>query len=219
MPRETFQQQLDQLHVKLVTMGSQVDTALEQTIQAFETQNVQQAEEVIKNDAEINDARRAIESACFTLLLRQQPVASDLRNVSAALQIVTELERIGDQAADIAELICSLKDRLDAFHLVHHIPQMARCAKAMLHDALLSYINNDAELAQKVMHDDDQVDDLFNKVKFEVAEQMHQPDRIDNCIDILMIAKYLERIGDHAVNICEWLEFAQTGSIHDKQLL
>ena len=210
MPRETFLQQLDQLHVKLVTMGSQVDTALEETIQAFETQNTKQAEEVIKNDAEINDARRSIESACFTLLLRQQPVASDLRAISSALKMISDMERIGDQAADIAEMTTHLEG--DGMDSQLHIAEMARAPIKMVTDSVDSFVRRDLDLARAVQAYDDVVDGLFNRVKTEIIELIARDSASgEDCVDLLMIAKYFERIGDHAVNIAEWVEYAATG--------
>ena len=153
------------------------------------------------------------------MILRQQPIATDLRNVTTALKIVTDLERIGDQAADIAEIIMNFEGE-HAYKTVEHIPTMAKKAKIMVHEAIDSFIKKDLSTARLVKSMDDEIDALFEEVKQEVAEIIREnSERIDYCIDFLMIAKYLERVGDHAVNICEWLEFNQTGSVNDQRLI
>ena len=188
-------------------------------IDAFKHQDKTLAKEIITNDRLINDMERTVESRAFNLILRQQPIATDLRNVTTALKIVTDLERIGDQAADIAEIIMNFEGE-HAYRTVEHIPTMAKKAKIMVHEAIDSFIKKDLSTARLVKSMDDEIDALFEEVKQEVIEILKEnSEKIDYCIDFLMIAKYLERVGDHAVNICEWLEFNQTGSVNDQRLI
>ena len=173
-------------------MGYMVESSIEQCFIAFEDQDFEKAEGIIRGDRTINDLERSIEARCLSLILRQQPVAGDLRVVSSALKVVTDLERIGDHASDIAELIL----RIDAF------------------------ISQDITAAKTIEKQDDIVDELFTKVKNDVIDLLKQSaEHADQCIDLLMIAKYLERIGDHAVNVCEWTEFAKTGALKNVRIL
>lgn len=200
-------------------MAHMVVAAIEQTFIAFEDQNFTLAEEIIKGDRTVNDMERAIESRCLSLILRQQPVAGDLRQVSTALKVVTDLERIGDHASDIAELILRLKSD-HAYHIVKHLPVMAACAQQMVHNAIDAFIERDMDAAVQIIKKDDEVDDLFNQVKNEVIELLKaSPDQADQGIDLLMIAKYLERIGDHAVNVCEWTQFSKTGALKNVRIM
>lgn len=209
--RPTFEHELEQLNVDLIKMGALIEDAIENTITAFKKQDYTLAKEIIQKDREVDDIEKIIESKCLSLILRQQPVARDLRVVSTALKMVTDMERIGDQASDIAELILRI-DGEHIYNIVEHIPDMASVSKQMVHDAIAAFINSDLEQAQEIIKRDDIVDDLFNQVKDEVIQILKtSTEHSDRCIDFLMIAKYLERIGDHAVNICEWVEFNQTG--------
>lgn len=219
MMRKLFDEELEKLNVDLTKMGHLVEVAIENMIDAFKHQDKALAKEIITNDRLINDMERTVESRAFNLILRQQPIASDLRNVTTALKIVTDLERIGDQAADIAEIIMNFEGE-HAYKTVEHIPTMAKKAKIMVHESIDSFIKKDLSTARLVKSMDDEIDALFEEVKQEVAEIIKEnSERIDYCIDFLMIAKYLERVGDHAVNICEWLEFNQTGSVNDQRLI
>ncbi len=196
-----------------------VVNAIERTFTAFEDQDYETAEEVIKGDRTVNDMERAIESRCLSLILRQQPVACDLRKVSTALKVVTDLERIGDHASDIAELILRIKSD-HAYHIVKHLPAMAREAQKMVHDAIDAFISQDLDAAAKVIAEDDAVDALFNQVKTDVIALLKSsPEQADQGIDLLMIAKYLERIGDHAVNVCEWAQFSKTGALKNVRIM
>ena len=217
--RVTYEHELEALKQDLKEMAKMVEKAIEQTFTAFEDQDYESAEEVIKGDRTINDMERAIESRCLSLILRQQPVANDLRLVSTALKVVTDLERIGDHASDIAELILRIKSE-HAYHIVKHLPVMASCASSMLHDAIEAFIVQDVEASMKIIERDDQVDDLFNQVKSDVIELLKSsPDQADQGIDLLMVAKYLERIGDHAVNVCEWTKFSETGALKNVRIM
>ena len=196
-----------------------VENAIEQTFVAFEDQNHEKAEEIIKGDRTINDMERAVESRCLSLILRQQPVACDLRQVSTALKVVTDLERIGDHASDIAELILRIKVE-HAYHIVKHLPTMAAAAQKMVHDAIEAFIAQDLEAAMEIIKRDDEVDTLFNQVKTDVIDLLKtSPNQADQGIDLLMVAKYLERIGDHAVNVCEWTQFSKTGALKNVRIM
>lgn len=217
--RKQFDEDLDKLNADLIKMGHLVETAIENMIESFKYQNKSLAKDIIRNDRIINDTERTIESRSFNLMLTQQPIATDLRNVTSALKIVTDLERIGDQAADIAEIILNIEGE-HPYRTVEHIPTMAKTAKVMVHEAIEAFIHKDLDSAKKIIQMDDEIDNLFQEVKQEVIEILKEnSEKIDDCIDYLMIAKYLERIGDHAVNICEWLEFNQTGAVNDQRLI
>ena len=154
--RVTYEHELEALKQDLKEMAHMVESAIEQTFTAFEDQDYMMAEDVIKGDRTVNDMERAIESRCLSLILRQQPVASDLRQVSTALKVVTDLERIGDHASDIAELILRIKSE-HAYHIVKHLPVMAASANAMVHDAIEAFINQDLDSAMEIIERDDEV--------------------------------------------------------------
>lgn len=217
--RVTYDHELELLNKDLKEMAHMVEKAIEQTFVAFEDHNFLLAEDIIKGDRNVNDMERAIEARCLSLILRQQPVAGDLRQVSTALKVVTDLERIGDHASDIAELILRLKSNR-AYHIVKHLPEMASAAQQMVRDAIEAFINRDLEAAMSIIKMDDQVDELFNTVKTDVIELLKvSPGQADQGIDLLMVAKYLERIGDHAVNVCEWTQFSRTGALKNVRIM
>lgn len=217
--RMSFEHELQVLKDNLHEMGHMIESAIEKTLVAFESQNEEVANEIIQEDRTINDIEKTIESRCLSLILKQQPVARDLRVVTTALKVVTDMERIGDHAADIAELIVREK-REPIYNLVKHIPLMGKEAKRMVHDAVMAFTSLDIEKAKQIAKSDDIVDELFDKVKEEVAILLRASnEHVDQCVDILMIAKYFERIGDHAVNICEWTEFSETGSVNNIRIL
>lgn len=219
MTRINYEHELSILNEDIRQMGQMVETSIEQCFIAFEDQDYEKAENIIRGDRDINDLERAIESRCLSLILRQQPVAGDLRVVSSALKVVTDLERIGDHASDIAELILRIRGE-HVYHVVRHIPGMAMAAREMVRNSIEAFINQDSETARAIEKQDDIVDELFTKVKNDVMDLLRQPDgHADQCIDLLMIAKYLERIGDHAVNVCEWTEFARTGVLKNVRIL
>ena len=202
--RANYENELNHLNEDIKEMGRMVESSIEQCFIAFEDQDFEKAEDIIKGDRTINDLERSIEARCLSIILRQQPVAGDLRVVSSALKVVTDLERIGDHASDIAELILRIKGE-HVYHVVRHIPAMAAAAREMVGGSIEAFITQDLESAKKIQQDDDIVDDLFSKVKDDVVSLLKQSnEHIDQCIDLLMVAKYLERIGDHAVNVCEW---------------
>ena len=217
--RMSFEHELQLLKDNLTEMGHLIEVAIEKTLEAFETQNEALAKEIIEGDRNINDIEKTIEARCLSLILKQQPVARDLRIVTTALKVVTDMERIGDHAADIAELFIREK-REPVYDLVKHIPEMGKVSKQMVHDSVAAFTKVDVEEAREIIKKDDVVDELFDKVKEEVANLLRaSSEHVDQCVDILMIAKYFERIGDHAVNICEWTEFHETGSVNNIRIL
>lgn len=211
MVRERFDKQLDKLNTLLIEMGNAIESAIRLAVEALITQNAELAQSIIEGDREIDEMEREIEAICLKLLLQQQPVASDLRNISSALKIITDMERIGDQAADISEITVFLSDQKYSKDLVH-IPQMANATIKMVKDSIDAYVKKDLDLVMEVIEYDDVVDNLFNVVKDEVIDLVRQEAAIgEQAIDFLMIAKYFERIGDHAENISEWVYFSITG--------
>lgn len=217
--RINYDHELTLLNDEIKQMGHLVESSIEQCFIAFEDQDFEKAEEIIKGDRTINDLERAIEARCLSLILRQQPVAGDLRVVSSALKVVTDLERIGDHASDIAELILRIRGE-QVYHVVRHIPGMAMAAREMVRTSIDAFIAQDMETARTIEKQDDIVDELFDKVKNDVISLLQQSaQHADQCIDLLMIAKYLERIGDHAVNVCEWTEFSRTGALKNVRIL
>ena len=212
MVRSRFDAQLEQLNVELIKMGALCEEAITASVSALMKYDRTVVQMVFEKDNEIDHMERDIETFCMRLLLQQQPVARDLRQISTALKVVTDLERIGDHASDIAELILRIKSD-HAYHIVQHLPAMAASAQKMVHDAVEAFIKQDVEEAEEIIRRDDEVDALFNQVKSDVVELLKSaPSHADQGIDLLMIAKYLERIGDHAVNVCEWTQFCKTGA-------
>ncbi|MBE5791268.1 MAG: phosphate signaling complex protein PhoU [Clostridiales bacterium] len=209
--RNRFDEQLDQLNSHLLEMGALIERSIQNATQALVEQNVSAAREAISADRDIDQKEREIESLCIKLLLQQQPVAKDLRLISAAHKMITDMERIGDQAADISDIVIYIADQPYIKELVH-LPQMGQKAIQMVRGSLDAYVNKDLALAQSVMAMDDEIDDLFTVVKAELIKQIHHDANTgEQAMDLLMIAKYYERIGDHAQNIAEWVEYALTG--------
>ena len=206
-----FHDELDALNTHLLEMGSMIEYAIETGVQAMEQRNAELARTIVSYDREIDQKEREIESQCLKLLLRQHPVARDLRFISAALKMVTDMEGVGDQAADISEIVSYIAQE-GYIKQLEHIPKMAEKAVHMVKRAVDAFINRDLDLARAVIDMDDEVDGLFDVIKRELIELIHQnSDMGAQALDLLMIAKYFERIGDHAVNIAEWVEFAITG--------
>lgn len=210
--RSTFDHELELLNLDLIKMGSMAEEAIEASITAFKSQDAHLARKVMEGDIQIDDMEKQIEAKCLSLIVRQQPVAGDLRKISTALKMITDIERIGDNAADIAELTVSITGE-HIFSIVKHIPKMAEIAVMMVHESISAYVNGDLAKAKKIIDTDDEVDELFCNVKDDLSVILKNgEDTHKNSIDFLMIAKYLERIADHAVNICEWVEFSKTGT-------
>ncbi len=209
--RNRFDEQLHQLNHELLAMGSRIEQAIRAATTALVNQDVEAAHTAIAADREVNQMERDIESLCLKLLLQQQPVAKDLRFISAALKMITDMERIGDQAADIAELVIYLSREPYVKELIH-LPQMAEYAIRMGTGSLDAYVRKDIELARQVMGMDDHIDNLFTLIKEELISVIRENAGAGSqAIDLLMTAKYYERIGDHAQNIAEWVEYAMTG--------
>ena len=209
--RSHFDEQLAQLNRELTEMGALCEEAIALAAKSLVDCDKTLAARIAPLDGEIDQKERGIESLCLKLLLQQQPVAKDLRQISAALKMITDMERIGDQAEDIAEIITTLGGRTGAE--CRDIRVMAEATIKMVTDSVESFVKKDVELARSVMVYDDKVDNLFDCVKDELV-QLITEDKANGefCIDLLMIAKYLERIGDHAVNIAEWVEYSITGT-------
>ncbi len=219
MVRRNFETCLEQLNTELIKMGAIVEQAINTSIAAFKNRDIVTARDVIEKDRIIDDMEKDIESKCLSLILKQQPVAGDLRVVSTALKIVTDMERIGDHASDIAELVLDMEDEYN-YDIVEHIPPMAESAVSMVHEAVEAFVERDTEKAAVIKAKDDIVDDLFEKVKKDIANiLLNEPEKGNMSINFLMIAKYFERIGDHAENICDWIEFSQTGDYKNDKLL
>ena len=210
--RNKFEEQLATLHDMLIEMGAMIEKAITMAIQALVEQNEEMANMAIAYDDEIDHKEKDIEALCLRLLLQQQPVARDLRLISAALKMITDMERIGDQAADISEITLMLTG-VTYIKKLEHIPQMAVTASKMVTDSIDAFVKKDLELANAVIECDDVVDGLFTTIKDDLIELIGA-DRTngEQAIDLLMIAKYFERIGDHATNIAEWVVFSITGT-------
>jgi len=210
--RTHYEKELKNVFDNLVIMCGHVEKAIEKCIKALTDRNDELAKEVFEEDKLIDRMERDIEQACLKILLMEHPVASDFREVSAALKMITDLERIGDQASDIAEITLQFGEE-EYIKKVEHIPQMATIVIQMVRDSVQSYINRDVELARSLDKTDNKVDELFNTVMADlVALIKKNPDNAEQAILFMMITKYLERIGDHAVNIGEWVEYAITGN-------
>ena len=206
--RSKFDEQLNQLNDEMMRMGTMIEDSIEKAIDALVNQKVTLAEEIMARDEDIDRQQKKIESICFNLLMQQQPVARDLRTISAAMKMVTDMERIGDHAADISEITVMLGNQPYPFSL-DLIKKMATETMIMLIRSIEAYVEKDIGKAQSVIKHDDVIDALFDEVKQKLITLIHEaPDNGEQATDFLMIAKYFERIGDHATNISEWVIFA-----------
>lgn len=209
--RNRFIEQLFELNREIIEMGAMCEEIIASASKALLTSDLELAKQVIENGNGIDQIERDIESRCMKLMLHQQPVAKDLRLISAALKIITDMERIGDQAEDIADLVLSL----DGYSLPDEgvIDQMSQTTIQMVSAAVDAFVKKDIEIAQKVIGQDDEVDAYFKQVKRNIIEQIAN-DHSDGevALDLMMVAKYFERIGDHATNIAEWVIYSVTGS-------
>lgn len=209
--RSRFDEQLEKLNTALIEMGAMIEYAIENASRALVERDLSLAREVILFDQKTDEKEREIETLCLKLLLQQQPVARDLRLISAALKMITDMERISDQAADIAEIVTMLGSA-PYIKPLDHTPEMAREAIWMVKSAIDAFVTHDLSLAAAVIEHDDVVDNLFTLVKTELIALIGQDAKNgEQALDLLMIAKYMERIGDHATNIAEWVEFSITG--------
>lgn len=218
-PRTTFINELNQLKENVADMATRVEKNYETLFEAYEKKEKAAIEKIVAVDKDINRRQREIESECLFLITKQQPIVSDLRAVTASLKVVTDIERVGDHVADIAELLIRMDMKELSVYSVHLNPMIGE-TRDMLRMAVDAFTGRNKEEAQEVIQKDDVVDELFNAVKNDVIESLKKETRdADESVDILMIAKYLEKIGDHAVNICEWEIFKETGNISDMRLL
>ena len=218
--RTQYDADLAALKTAVAEMGQCAADAVEAALEALCTADADAAASIVKGDGRINSMQRDIEHRCMTLLLRQQPVAGDLRRISTAMKIVTDIERIGDHAADIAEIIPHLAaSRKAGDPAVSDALRMGQKAHKMLLDALDALTGEDEPAAQKVIAADDEVDYDFNAIKRTLAAEIAaDPAKVDAALDLLMVIKYLERIGDHAVNLAEWVEFVRTGRYQNEAM-
>ena len=219
MMRSRFDEQLTGLNNNLIEMGALIEHAIAKATKALQERDVAAAKKIMADDGIIDEKEKEIESLCLKLLLHQQPVARDLRQISTALKMITDMERIGDQAADISEL-CVYLDGQEFIKKLEHIPQMAEAAIKMVTDGIDAFVNKDLELAQSVIAYDDEVDALYVSIRQDLIGLIHEDaDAGEQAFDLLQIAKYYERIGDHAENIAEWVIFSITGKHRNKQVL
>lgn len=209
--RSRFDNDLEKLNSELIEMGNLIESSIEAAVTALKTKNIQLAMRVVEGDKEVNAMEREIEDLCLKLILQQQPVARDLRMISAALKMITDMERIGDQASDISEITIRLSSEKYLKELIH-IPQMADATIKMVRDSIDAFVRRDVVLAEEVIKYDDIVDNLFDVIKTELIGYIrNSTDSSEQAIDFIMIAKYFERIGDHAQNIAEWVYYAIKG--------
>ena len=216
-----FERQLEELHIQLITLGSYCEKAISFSAKAIQkVQNEEIARQVFETDRDIDAKEREIENLCLSLLLHQHPVARDLREISAALKMVSDMERIGDQTSDIAEIIISSKwEKMD--ENLDKLTAMATGVSKMVRNSVTAYVEKDLELARTVMNDDDEIDDYFDEIRDQIIQLIREGDGRDGrkLFDFIMVTKYLERIGDHATNIAEWVEFAITGVHKDSAVM
>lgn len=215
--RSRFDSQLERLNSELIEMGKLVECSIENAVTALISKDKGKAKDAIKFDAAVDQKEKEIEHLCLKLLLQQQPVAKDLRLISAALKMITDMERIGDQATDISEIALLLADT-DYTQNLDFIPRMGKKTIQMVTSSIDAFVNRDLELAEEVIKSDDVVDDLFSQIKDDLIKLIREDiENSQQAIDFLMIAKYLERIGDHATNIAEWVIFSITGK-HEEEI-
>lgn len=209
--RKRYDEQLEQLNVMVEQMGAMCENAIANGAKAFIDGDLELADRAIEIEQGIDKMEREIEALCLKLLLQQQPVATDLRKISSALKLISDMERIGDQAADISEIA------KEEYEHVHEgdatLAEMARAVITMVTNCVHSFVTRDLALAAQVIEYDDVVDGLFNRVKDEVSHMFRREDSSgERAVDLILVAKYFERIGDHATNIAEWVEYMITGS-------
>lgn len=218
-PRIIFDNELKLLRENVAQMARKVEESYDELFKALAEQDENKIMELKKNDKAVSKRQREIESQCLFLITKQQPIVGDLRVVTASLKVVTDIERVGDHVSDMADLLLRLQMKdLSLFSV--HVETMIMATREMLHEAVEMFIVRDMEAAKRVIREDDIIDECFNKVKYDLIDSLKREVKdADECIDVLMIAKYLEKIGDHAVNIGEWEIFQETGNISDMRLL
>lgn len=211
MARKTFEEELTDLHDTLTKMCSLVEGMIGNAVTALKTLDRKLGAAVAEADREVDDLEIAIEKKCMRILLKQQPVAKDLVMVTTALKVITDVERIGDQASDIGEIVRSYPD-LKLFKEPEYIARMGDLAVAMIHQSVEAFLNESVGGADMVIHADDEMDSLFNETKQDLIDSMVKDSTLaDQAIELLMVAKYLEKIGDYAVNVSEWAKYLVTG--------
>lgn len=206
--RSKFDEQLLELNKEMIEMGNKIIQSIQMAIEALLSRDEQKAKAIMEGDAEVDHLQKKIENICFNLLIQQQPVARDLRTVTAAMKMVTDMERIGDHAADISEMTI-LMGKVSQIDRFEHISKMATETMIMLNHSIEAYVEKDVYKAKEVIDHDDVVDALFNEAKKDVIQLiLNSPNEGEEATDLLMIAKYFERIGDHATNIAEWVIYS-----------
>ena len=218
-PRIIFDNELKLLRENVAQKARKVEESYDELFKALAEQDENKIMELKKNDKAVSKRQREIESQCLFLITKQQPIVGDLRVVTASLKVVTDIERVGDHVSDMADLLLRLQMKdLSLFSV--HVETMIMATREMLHEAVEMFIARDMEAAKRVIREDDLIDECFNKVKYDLIDSLKREVKdADECIDVLMLAKYLEKIGDHAVNIGEWEIFQETGNISDMRLL
>jgi phosphate transport system protein len=217
--KKEFGRELESMHLDLIRMGGMIEEAIDKSIYSLEKRDRELAGSIIENDKRIDDIERVIESQCLRLLLRQQPGEKEVRSISTAIKMVTDMERIGDHASDIAAETLRFGDH-PFIKPLEHIPLMAHIASGMVKDAVDAFVREDLKAAREVIDRDDEVDKLFDTVKQDLTALIKlSNDNVDQSIDLLLIAKYLERIGDHAVNVAGWVIFYMTGERKNTKII
>ena len=218
-PRITFENELKVLRENVSEMAQKVEESYVTLFEALESQDEEVILKLKNNSKAFSKRQREIESQCLFLITKQQPIVGDLRVVTASLKVVTDIERVGDHVSDMAELLLRLNMKDLSLYSVH-VKTMILATKDMIHNAVNAFVERDMESARELIKSDDVVDECFNKVKKDLIESLKKEVKdADECVDVLMLAKYLEKIGDYAVNICEWEVFQETGNISDMRLL
>ena len=213
--RKIFEEELANLKTELVEMCRLTEQMIDNAILALVNRDRELGKSIGEMDKRVDEYEMNIEKCCMRILLKQQPVAKDFREVSTALKMITDIERFGDQASDIGDLVYTMPGE-KYIKKLHHITTMGNLAVKMVRESVNSFINNDERLADEVIKLDDEMDDLFITVKNELIELIRKDgNNGDQAIELMMVAKYLERIGDHAVNVCEWTKYNETG-VHQK---
>lgn len=207
--RNRYEKQLENLNASIQSMGKMIELAIQSSMLSLMGRDKEAAKIVRSNDDEIDDMERDIETQCLKLLLEQQPVASDLRLVTSVLKMITDMERIGDHAVDIADLVLNIPDF--KYEKINILEEMSDQILKMIHESVSSYIERDYNKAKNVIIEDDIVDKLYHTIKADLIEKIKKTNEGEKILDYLLIAKYIERIGDHTVNIAEWIIFALTG--------
>ncbi len=216
--RNKFDKQLEQLNNELIEMGSLIEQAIAMAINALVNSNVEKAKQAIEFDTEVDRQEKEVENLCLKLLLQQQPVAKDLRLISSALKMITDMERIGDHAADISEITITMANYSYTKN-IQNIQKMAKETTVMVVNSIDAFVKKDLEIAKSVIDQDDVVDALFDDTKKDLIRLINEnAEKGEQATDILMIAKYFERIGDHATNIAEWVIFSITGKHNEDEI-